>query len=83
MTSSAASCAPRPSSRRAPISPPEPSPAKELIAAEDAAIADLVEKEKQAGLKAVTDGEFRRAMWHLDFLEGLQTSSTSMPKRGR
>lgn len=45
---------------------------EQLAAAEDAAIADLVEKEKQAGLKAVTDGEFRRAMWHLDFLEGLQ-----------
>ena len=45
---------------------------EQLTAAEDAAIADLVEKEKQAGLKAVTDGEFRRAMWHLDFLEGLQ-----------
>ena len=46
--------------------------AEQLTAAEDAAIADLVEKEKQAGLKAVTDGEFRRAMWHLDFLEGLE-----------
>ena len=45
---------------------------EQLTAAEDAAIADLVEKEKRAGLKAVTDGEFRRAMWHLDFLEGLQ-----------
>ena len=45
---------------------------EQLTAAEDAAIADLVEKEKQAGLKAVTDGEFHRAMWHLDFLEGLQ-----------
>ena len=55
---------------------------EQLTAAEDAAIADLVEKEKQAGLKAVTDGEFRRAMWHLDFLEG-KTSSTSTPKRGR
>ena len=43
-----------------------------LTAAEDKAIAELVEKEKQAGLKAVTDGEFRRAMWHLDFLAGLQ-----------
>ena len=45
---------------------------EQLTAAEDAAIADLVEKEKQAGLKAVTDGEFRRAMWHLDFLENLE-----------
>lgn len=42
-----------------------------LTEAEDAAITDLVAKEKEAGLKAVTDGEFRRAMWHLDFLEAL------------
>ncbi len=44
----------------------------ELTAAEDAAIADLVAKERAAGITAVTDGEFRRTMWHLDFLEGLQ-----------
>ncbi len=43
----------------------------ELTMVEDAAIADLVAKEKAADLKAVTDGEFRRAMWHLDFLEEL------------
>ena len=44
----------------------------QLTKAEDEAIADLVAKEKKAGLKAVTDGEFRRAMWHLDFLENLE-----------
>lgn len=44
----------------------------ELTAAEDAAITDLVAKEKKVGLAAVTDGEFRRTMWHLDFLEGLE-----------
>ena len=44
----------------------------ELTAVEDECIADLVAKEKAAGLQAVTDGEFRRSMWHLDFLEGLQ-----------
>lgn len=44
----------------------------ELTAAEDAAITDLVAKEKAVGLRAVTDGEFRRAMWHLDFLEALE-----------
>ncbi|MGN0055849.1 MAG: 5-methyltetrahydropteroyltriglutamate--homocysteine S-methyltransferase [Atopobiaceae bacterium] len=43
----------------------------ELTKAEDEAIADLVAKEKAAGLRAVTDGEFRRAMWHLDFLAAL------------
>ena len=43
----------------------------ELTAVEDKAIKELVEKEKAVGLKAVTDGEFRRRMWHLDFLEEL------------
>lgn len=38
---------------------------------EDEAIRDLVTKEIGVGLKAVTDGEFRRAYWHLDFLEAL------------
>lgn len=42
--------------------------AEQLQAAEDAGISTLVEQQKQAGLLAVTDGEFRRAYWHLDFL---------------
>lgn len=45
---------------------------EELTKAEDAAITDLVNKEKKVGLKAVTDGEFRRSWWHLDFLWGLK-----------
>ncbi|WP_419787066.1 5-methyltetrahydropteroyltriglutamate--homocysteine S-methyltransferase [Pseudodesulfovibrio sp.] len=45
--------------------------AGELRNVEDEAIADLVEKEKQNGLSAVTDGEFRRSWWHLDFMAGL------------
>lgn len=43
-----------------------------LTKAEDEAITDLVKKEKQVGLHAVTDGEFRRSWWHLDFLWGLK-----------
>ena len=42
-----------------------------LTAVEDACITDLIEKEKAVGLHAVTDGEFRRSWWHLDFLWGL------------
>ncbi len=42
-----------------------------LREAEDAAIRDLVAKEKAAGLHAVTDGELRRRYWHLDFLAAL------------
>ena len=45
--------------------------AEELRQAEDAAIRDLVAKEKEVGLCAVTDGEFRRRYWHLDFLAAL------------
>ena len=41
-----------------------------LTAVEDACITDLIEKEKAVGLHAVTDGEFRRSWWHLDFLWG-------------
>lgn len=43
---------------------------EELTAVEDEAIRDLVAKEKAAGLKVLTDGEFRRATWHLDFMWG-------------
>lgn len=43
----------------------------ELRAVEDAEIVKLVEKQKAAGLTAVTDGEFRRTWWHLDFIEAL------------
>ena len=45
--------------------------AEDLRRAEDAAIRDLVAKEKEVGLCAVTDGEFRRRYWHLDFLAAL------------
>lgn len=35
---------------------------------EDEAIRDLVAKQKKAGLRVITDGEFRRATWHLDYM---------------
>jgi 5-methyltetrahydropteroyltriglutamate--homocysteine methyltransferase len=43
---------------------------EELKAIEDEEIKKLVNKQKQVGLKAVTDGEFRRSWWHLDFFWG-------------
>ena len=43
-----------------------------LTAIEDQEITKLVQKEIEVGLKAITDGEFRRAWWHLDFLAGLE-----------
>ncbi|GEQ21747.1 5-methyltetrahydropteroyltriglutamate--homocysteine methyltransferase [Clostridium butyricum] len=41
---------------------------EELKKFEDIEIAKLIEKQKRAGLKVITDGEFRRSWWHLDFM---------------
>ena len=46
--------------------------AGEMAAAEDAAIERIVARQAAAGLRSATDGEFRRAMWHFDFLERLE-----------
>lgn len=43
-----------------------------LRTVEDEAIRNLVAKQKAAGLHVITDGEFRRSYWHLDFMWGLQ-----------
>lgn len=40
----------------------------ELRSAEDEAIRELVDKKISLGLRSVTDGEFRREYWNLDFL---------------
>ena len=45
---------------------------QQLEEVENKSIENLVNEEKTAGLKAVTDGEFRRAFWHLDFLWDLK-----------
>src|SRR5436190_24304487 len=37
---------------------------------EDGCIREAVRMQEAAGLQAVTDGEFRRAFWHVDFLTG-------------
>lgn len=42
-----------------------------LKSVEDQEIEKLVQKQIEVGLKSITDGEFRRAWWHLDFLSGL------------
>lgn len=44
---------------------------EDLRKVEDAHIVKLIEKQKKTGLKAITDGEFRRSWWHLDFMWGL------------
>ncbi len=43
----------------------------ELINIEDKEIIRLIKKQKENGVLAVTDGEFRRSWWHFDFLGGL------------
>jgi 5-methyltetrahydropteroyltriglutamate--homocysteine methyltransferase len=45
--------------------------AEGLKAIEDDCIRAVVARQEQVGLKAATDGEFRRAWWHFDFLAGL------------
>jgi 5-methyltetrahydropteroyltriglutamate--homocysteine methyltransferase len=45
--------------------------AAELKTVEDREIKDVIKKQEAAGLQAITDGEFRRSWWHLDFLWGL------------
>ncbi len=55
----------RPSARRGEITPAE------LKAIEDREIEALIKKQEAAGLKSITDGEYRRASWQTDFLVGL------------
>ena len=45
--------------------------AAELRATEDRCIARAVATQESLGLRAATDGEYRRAYWHYDFLAGL------------
>ncbi|MET0429399.1 MAG: 5-methyltetrahydropteroyltriglutamate--homocysteine S-methyltransferase [Microvirga sp.] len=43
----------------------------DLKAIEDREIRGIIARQEEIGLQAVTDGEFRRAFWHFDFLEHL------------
>jgi 5-methyltetrahydropteroyltriglutamate--homocysteine methyltransferase len=46
---------------------------------EDREIERVIKKQEDVGLQAITDGEFRRSWWHLDFLWGLDgVEKTSM-----
>jgi 5-methyltetrahydropteroyltriglutamate--homocysteine methyltransferase len=51
--------------------------ADELRAIEDEAIRDVVKLQEDVGLRAATDGEFRRASWHMDFIYQLGGISKS------
>lgn len=54
----------------------------ELTAVENKCIVDLIHKEEAVGLHAVTDGEFRRSWWHLDFFWGLNGVEKASLKEG-
>ena len=45
--------------------------AAQLAAIEDREIESIIRKQEETGLRSITDGEFRRSWWHLDFLWGL------------
>ena len=53
-----------------------------LKAVEDRAITDLVRKLKEIGYHVITDGEFRRATWHLDFMWGFDGVGHAPTKTG-
>lgn len=45
---------------------------EQLTAVEDDCIRDLITKTKALGYHVITDGEFRRSTWHLDFMWGFE-----------
>ena len=60
---------------------------EELKKVEDDAITELIEKTKELGYHVITDGEFRRATWHLDFMWGFDgightPTTTGLPFHG-
>jgi 5-methyltetrahydropteroyltriglutamate--homocysteine methyltransferase len=57
--------------------------ARRLAEAEDAAIEEAVRRQREIGLQSITDGEFRRDWWHLDFLaqlDGVTLQANPGPK---
>lgn len=54
----------------------------QLKAVEDDCITELVAKQKAAGYHVITDGEFRRATWHLDFMWGFEGIGHQKTEKG-
>ncbi|MDO4500542.1 MAG: 5-methyltetrahydropteroyltriglutamate--homocysteine S-methyltransferase [Erysipelotrichaceae bacterium] len=54
----------------------------ELKKVEDESIVELVNKLKEIGYHVITDGEFRRATWHLDFMWGVEGVGHKPTKTG-
>ncbi|HUK03568.1 MAG TPA: 5-methyltetrahydropteroyltriglutamate--homocysteine S-methyltransferase [Burkholderiales bacterium] len=57
--------------------------AAELRKVEDQAIAEIVKFQEDVGLQSITDGEFRRTYFHIDFLEQLGGVKTDIPVKIR
>ena len=58
--------------------------APDLRRAEDAAIREVVRMQEEVGLRSATDGEFRRASWHMDFiyrLDGIEREAGHLSVR--
>jgi 5-methyltetrahydropteroyltriglutamate--homocysteine methyltransferase len=53
--------------------------AVQLRSVEDKAIAEIVKFQQDVGLQSITDGEFRRTYFHIDFLEQLGGVKTDIP----
>jgi 5-methyltetrahydropteroyltriglutamate--homocysteine methyltransferase len=53
--------------------------AEQLRAVEDRAIAEIVAFQESTGLRSITDGEFRRTYFHIDFLQQLGGVHTDIP----
>ena len=54
-----------------------------LRAVEDQAITEVIELQRAVGLRTVTDGEFRRTAWHLDFIYSLEGVEKAPKKTDR
>ena len=54
---------------------------EQLTQVEDQEIAKLVQDQLDAGIQVITDGEFRRSWWHIDFLENLNGIEGFVPEQ--
>ena len=55
--------------------------AEALRAIEDRCIEAAIRKQEEIGLRAATDGEYRRAFWHYDFVSGLDGIELYAPEQ--
>ena len=56
--------------------------AQQFKAVEDECVRAVIKKQEEVGLQSITDGEFRRAFWHYDFLGALDGVEIFTPEKG-